>query len=350
MRVDGFAEVGFTEVWTPVALSSEVGTKPLSLRLASERLVLFRGEGGRVGVLLDRCPHRGVALSQGRVGKEGCLECPFHGWRFTAEGACAQVPFNPLPAEKRRHLGATAFPVRERGGLVWLYTRPGAEAPDEPTVPAALEDPRFTVKWHVETWATHWTRAMENMLDAPHLPFVHRRTIGRGMRARMRPDSRLEVDALPTPTGMRVVWRMDGVESMNTSGSLEWLRPNGMVLPISSVPGRTLRMHLWCVPQDARTTRMFFASTRDFGRHNPLMVLFERFNRVIALEDRRLVETSHPVEVPPAGEERSVATDRATLAFRRWYLERQRGTRATVPAGEPPRRDTSGTSLPSLAG
>jgi phenylpropionate dioxygenase-like ring-hydroxylating dioxygenase large terminal subunit len=350
MRLDGFAEEGLADIWTPVALSSEVGTKPVPLRLASERLVLFRGADGRVGALLDRCPHRGVALSLGKVGRDGCLECPFHGWRFKTDGACAEVPLNPLPAEKRRHLGATAFPVRERGGLVWLYTRPGAEPPEEPCVPAALEDPRFTVQWHVEEWRTHWTRAMENMLDAPHLPFVHRRTIGRGMRARLRPDSRMEVESLPTPTGMRVVWRMDGVESADTSGALEWTRPNGMVLPISSVPGRTLRMHLWCVPRDGHTTRMFFASARDFGRHNPLMLLFERFNRVITLEDRRLVETSDPVEVPPASEERSVATDRATLAFRRWYLERRRAARAAVPAGEPLPRDVSGTDRASLAG
>jgi phenylpropionate dioxygenase-like ring-hydroxylating dioxygenase large terminal subunit len=334
MRLDGFADAGFEDVWTPVALSSEVGTKPLQVRLASERLVLFRGAQGRVGALVDRCPHRGVALSQGKVGKDGCLECPFHGWRFAADGACTQVPLSPLPPEKRRHLGATAFPVRERGGLVWLYTRPGAEPAEEPFVPDALEDPRFTVQWHTEVWRTHWTRAMENMLDAPHLPFVHRRTIGRGMRQRMRSDSSMEVWAHPTPTGMRVVWQMDGQESADTAGALEWTKPNGMVLPITSVPGRTLRVHMWCLPQDAGTTRMVFASTRDFGRYNPLMGLFGHFNRIITLEDRRLVETSDPAEVPPAGEERSVATDRATLAFRRWYLERRRAASRQAPPEE----------------
>jgi phenylpropionate dioxygenase-like ring-hydroxylating dioxygenase large terminal subunit len=37
-----------------------------------------------VGALLDRCPHRGVALSLGTI-TDGCLACPFHGWRFGAD-------------------------------------------------------------------------------------------------------------------------------------------------------------------------------------------------------------------------------------------------------------------------
>ncbi|MEO5926082.1 MAG: hypothetical protein ABIR70_19835 [Bryobacteraceae bacterium] len=34
---------------------------------------------------------------------------------------------------------------------------------------------------------------MENILDSPHLPFVHRRTIGRAMRAQLKPDSKMHV-------------------------------------------------------------------------------------------------------------------------------------------------------------
>jgi len=319
--LEGFANEGFSEVWTPVALSSEVGKKPYALTLASERLVLFRDQAGKVGALHDQCPHRGVKLSLGKVGKDGCLECPFHGWRFKSDGACKDIPLNPIPEEKRQRFGATAFPVRERGGLIWLYTRPGAEAPDEPLVPADLEDAGFSNYFYTETWESHWTRAMENMLDMPHLPFVHRRTIGGGLRRQMKPDSTMEVEVQPIPTGFRITSTLDRVPN---EGFLDWNRPNNMTLTILDMPKRALRMRIWCVPVDATHTRMMLASSRNFMRYNPLALLLNRFNRVIVEEDKAVVESSFPVEAPPAGEERSVATDRATLAFRRWYLERKK--------------------------
>ncbi|HSP81713.1 MAG TPA: aromatic ring-hydroxylating dioxygenase subunit alpha [Myxococcaceae bacterium] len=318
--LDGFADEGIAEQWTPVALSREVGRHPYGLTLASERVVLFRDGQGQVAALHDRCPHRGVKLSLGKV-EDGCLTCPFHGWRFGGDGANRHIPFNPLPEEKRQRYAATRFPVRERGGFIWLYTRPGAEAPEEPAVPEVLEQEGLSVWRYVETWRSHWTRAMENMLDSPHLPFIHRWTLGAGMRRRMKADSRMEIQVHPLPTGFRTTWTLDGGSS---EAYLDWMRPNGMTLGVP-VPKRTLRLHVWCVPVDANHTRMFVASARSFLRYNPLGWLFDQFNRRVIHEDRAVVESSDPAEVPPPAEEKSVATDRATLVFRRWYLEHKRG-------------------------
>ena len=77
---------GFADVWTPVLLRRKLTSKPVRLVIANEPLVLFRDGRGGVGALLDRCPHRGVALSLGRI-TDGTLECPFHGWRFDISGA-----------------------------------------------------------------------------------------------------------------------------------------------------------------------------------------------------------------------------------------------------------------------
>jgi len=327
--LDGFANEGLADMWTPVALSREVGRQPYGLTVAGERIVLFRDARGTLAALRDQCPHRGVKLSLGKVKEDGCLECPFHGWRFAADGACTHIPLNPMPEEKRQRFAATAFPVRERGGLVWLYTRPGAEAPDEPYVPETLEQKGVHVWLYVETWNAHWTRAMENMLDSPHLPFVHRRTIGGALRRRMKPDSRMEIELEPTPTGFRTQSRMDGVEP---KGFLDWLRPNGMRMSVP-IPGRLMQLYMWCVPVDANHVRMFLVSARDFVRMQPLAGLVDRYNTRILREDKAVVESSHPVEVPPVSEERSVATDRATLAFRRWYLERKKRSPHEAPSG-----------------
>ena len=38
----------------------------------------------------------------------------------------------------------------------------------------------YTYGGFAETWAIHYTRAIENQLDVVHLPFVHATTIGKG--------------------------------------------------------------------------------------------------------------------------------------------------------------------------
>src|SRR5664279_3131 len=167
----------FANVWTIAGLARDIRKKPVQFRVAGQRIVLFRGSDGKLGALLDRCPHRGVALSLGKV-EGGNLVCPFHGWRFTVEGKNCHVPWSPNA--KREQLGAIAIPVREVKGLIWLYT--GFDTAGEPTPPDTLDAPGVVVSAQSMLWSVHWTRVMENMLDKPHLAFVHRKTIGRGLR------------------------------------------------------------------------------------------------------------------------------------------------------------------------
>ena len=128
---------GFADVWTPVCLRRRIGRKPVRVVIANEPLVLFRDGRGGLGALLDRCPHRGVALSLGRVVADGTLECPFHGWRFDVAGANRAVPLNP--EARCETLGAMAIPVREIGDLVWVYTHPKAMDVPEPVVPESSD-------------------------------------------------------------------------------------------------------------------------------------------------------------------------------------------------------------------
>lgn len=313
---------GFANVWTPVMLANRVGRGPVRTVVADVPIVLFRGAEGRLGALVDRCPHRGVALSLGKVTADGCLECPFHAWRFDTDGSNRGVPLNP--DAKTALLGAQALPIRQIGDMIWIFTAPGAARPPEPLVPAGLTDPRLSRSYIERTWRCHWTRAMENMLDSPHVPFVHRRTIGRGMRQRLTPDSRLDVTWEDTPWGGRTRASLDGVAS---EAYLEFHRPNIMSLHIP-IPGKVMDLHAPVIPAEAGTTRLVVAGSRSFMRWRVLDVLFGRLNAAIAEEDKAVVESSGPTEVPPPGEERSVPTDRATLQFRRYYYESLRPSTA----------------------
>ncbi|MFO1160368.1 MAG: aromatic ring-hydroxylating dioxygenase subunit alpha [Reyranellaceae bacterium] len=311
---------GFAGVWTPLLPVRQIGRRPLLVVLAGESLVAFRGAGGEIGVLPDRCPHRGAALSLGQVTPEGWIECPFHGWQFDCTGRNCHVPFNP--DAKLAQLSARALPVRVIGELVWVFTAPGGQSPTEPIVPDGLSDRGLSRIYVQRTWRCHWTRAMENMLDSPHLPFVHRQTIGRSLSKRMQRSSRMEIDWEQMPWGSRTVARVDGEDN---GAILDFYKPNVMALRIP-VPGKHLRIHAMVIPERPGRTRVIICQSRDFARLSVLDPLFTLMNGRIVNEDKSVVESGGTDEVPPAASEKSVATDRATLQFRKYYYDELRGT------------------------
>jgi len=310
----------FANVWTPVAYADELRpSAALGLTVAKTRIVLFRGQDGIPHALLDRCPHRGAALSLGKVA-DGCIECPFHGWRFDGNGATVRVPWNP--DAKLQNLHADTVPARELAGQIWIYTAVNEAAPAEPDVNEYLLDPRVRVSGTIVDWHAHWTRAMENMLDWPHLAFVHRKTIGRELAGLV--GGRLEISREEQPWGVRSRITVDGVER---PGMLDYRWPNQMNLHIT-LRGKKVLLAVACVPTGALRTRMLLSIARPFLRSRVFDAIFNYTNKRIAKEDQAIVESSFPVEMPEAGAEKSVRTDSLTLRFRKDYFARLKGTRA----------------------
>jgi phenylpropionate dioxygenase-like ring-hydroxylating dioxygenase large terminal subunit len=310
----------FANVWTPVAYADELGAgAPLGLTIAKTHVVLFRGRDGIPHALLDRCPHRGAALSLGKV-VDGCIECPFHGWRFEGNGATVRVPWNP--DAKLHNLHADPVPARELAGQIWIYTAPGHSAPEEPSVNEYLVDPGVRVSGQVIEWRAHWTRAMENMLDWAHLPFVHRKTIGRDLAKKI--GGRLEILRDEKSWGVSSRISVDGKEQ---PGMLDYRWPNQMNLHIT-LRGKKVLMAVACVPVDAHRTRMMLSIARPFLRSQIFDRVFDHMNKRIAKEDQAVVESSSPAEMPAAGLEQSVRTDSLTLRFRKDYFAHLKGTSA----------------------
>lgn len=318
---------GFANVWTVIGLASGFSSGKLHpTQVAGERIVLFRDNAGKLCALHDKCPHRGVALSLGKL-RDGIVECPFHGWCFDGEGRNCRVPWNP--DAKRDQLGATALPVRELGGLVWLHT--GAVAASEPLVPASLREPGVTVCGQSLRWHVHWTRAMENMLDSPHLPFVHKRSIGRGLARLVGGSTRMDMRWTAEDYGARIE---NLVEGRPSTARLDYRFPNAMELFIDPPGGKTrriFRMLAVCLPESDTHTQMCIYTLRNFARSPLLDPLFKWSNGRIAREDQAVLESSQPLSVPPAGEERSVRTDAPTLAFRKLYFETLAGSSSALP-------------------
>jgi 5,5'-dehydrodivanillate O-demethylase len=81
--------------WHPIAPAVELDANPVKkVRLLGEDLVLYRDRSGNLGLIDDRCPHRRTSFESGIPEDEG-LRCPYHGWRFGANGQCLEQPGEP---------------------------------------------------------------------------------------------------------------------------------------------------------------------------------------------------------------------------------------------------------------
>ncbi len=160
-----------TRGWYVACWSHELGGTPLKRTLWGHPVVLFRGADGRPGALLDRCPHRNVPLSAGRV-VEGALECPYHGWRFVPEGRCTHIPGLCGDADKESRRADT-FPVKEQQGCVWIWADLEHPPEGEP-FHFRLADASDYLVVRKEVRAPGSVQMVaENALDVPHTAFTH---------------------------------------------------------------------------------------------------------------------------------------------------------------------------------
>ncbi|NVB40937.1 Rieske 2Fe-2S domain-containing protein [Pseudenhygromyxa sp. WMMC2535] len=156
--------------WFVVATSEELAVGELiELRYFGRDLVAFRGESGRVTVLDAYCPHLGAHFAHGGKIEGDCVRCPFHLWKFDAQGTCVEVPYSDRIPPKA---SVEAWPTLEQDGLVFVFHGQPGEQPwalpefgDEGYTPARM------VHWR--DLATHPQEIFENTVDITHIGPIH---------------------------------------------------------------------------------------------------------------------------------------------------------------------------------
>ncbi|MDP9360606.1 MAG: Rieske 2Fe-2S domain-containing protein [Acidobacteriota bacterium] len=158
--------------WYAILESRRVRQKPIALRRVGSDLVLWRDSSGQVVCFPDRCPHRGAKLSLGVV-RDGCIECPYHGFIFDETGQCTFIPANGDDRPVPRGFDIRGWPVQEKHGLIWVWWgNPRAVYPEIPWFEQSAEDERHSAE-KSGVWNFHYARIIENSLDAHHFPFIH---------------------------------------------------------------------------------------------------------------------------------------------------------------------------------
>ena len=252
--------------WQPAVLTEELsGERPVvPVKLLGEDLVAFRDDKGSYGLIGRQCPHRGVDLCFGRL-EDGGLRCPFHGWLFDTAGACLEQPAEPVDSTFHTKIRHTAYPCREKNGIVFAYMGPGDPPPfpdyDCFTAPDAYT---FAFKGHIDC---NWLQALEVGIDPAHASFLHRffededpdeaygkqfrdTTIGADtpMTTILRNYPRPDIEVEETPYGLRL-FALRTLSEEHTHVRITNLTfPNAIVIPLST----DMVLTQWHVPIDDR--------------------------------------------------------------------------------------------------
>ena len=160
--------------WHPIAasvqLKKDADIPVIPVKLLGERLALFRCEDDSLGLVAERCPHRGAALSYGIV-EDDCIRCPYHAWKFTKEGRCVDQPAEHDAARMKETLRINAYPVQELGGLIWAYLGP-TPAPLLPRYEFVVRED-YDHDIGISRMPCNWLQVAENTMDPVHIEYLH---------------------------------------------------------------------------------------------------------------------------------------------------------------------------------
>ncbi|MFE2090935.1 Rieske 2Fe-2S domain-containing protein [Streptomyces sp. NPDC059460] len=149
--------------------------KPHEIEAFGTKLVVFQGQGdGQLHVLNAYCPHMGGNLARGTV-KGDAVACPFHDWRWSGNGRCADIPYaRRVPPRARTRSWTT---LEENKQLFVWHDPQGNPPPPEVTIPRI--EGAFSDEWSEWTWKTvrvegsNCREIVDNVVDMAHFFYVH---------------------------------------------------------------------------------------------------------------------------------------------------------------------------------
>ena len=160
--------------WYVACRSRQLRRRPLARVVLGEQLVLFRMRDGQVGALANRCAHRNLALSRGKVLADG-LACAYHGWTYDPSGTCVRVPAACNDCSARGRPRVRSYPVREKQGVVWVYLSAKGEEPEREPLDFPFHGKARWQHWFMErVFEGDAFNCAENFLDCPHTNHVHK--------------------------------------------------------------------------------------------------------------------------------------------------------------------------------
>uniref|UniRef100_A0A7S2S0M4 cholesterol 7-desaturase n=1 Tax=Mucochytrium quahogii TaxID=96639 RepID=A0A7S2S0M4_9STRA len=174
-RKTGTMPPPFPNTWYWVCNSDDVHVgKVIPMSVFGREIAIFRGEDGNVGVLDAFCPHLGTHLGYGGVVKDNCLTCPYHSWKFNANGKCEEIPYCTTTIEKYSQIDSKAYEVREILGMVYVWYDVDWKPPAfELDALNHMQDWTLVRESGKYTWDMHIQEPAQNSADYYHFLTTH---------------------------------------------------------------------------------------------------------------------------------------------------------------------------------
>ena len=279
--------------WYILSKATALRRAPIAVRVGGRQFVAFRTEQGRLGVLADRCAHRGAPLSAGSVCGEH-VKCPYHGWEYGIDGDLGLIPAMTQRPENWPALKLPAIECVEQDGYAWArFGRPAADAPHR----FRHLGQRGWTSFGMQTrFRATVESCLENFLDCPHATFVHkywfRAPTAEPVKCVVRTlPNGAEAEYFDEPRKKSAVWwllaprkgtmrHVDRFIAPHTS-EVEYEFPGGLHYIITSS----------CTPLSARETMVHTVISFRFRWLGPIVRLFfEPLSRWIIRQDVRMLD------------------------------------------------------------
>jgi vanillate O-demethylase monooxygenase subunit len=160
--------------WYVACMPDEIREKPLGRKICEQSMVIYRDGDGQVTALEDFCPHRGAALSLGKV-IDGQLVCGYHGLVMGCDGRPVAMPGQRV----RGFPGIRRFPAVERSGYIWVWPGDADKADPALIIDAPWRDnPEWAHGGGVYHVKCDYRLMIDNLMDLTHETYVHADSIG----------------------------------------------------------------------------------------------------------------------------------------------------------------------------
>ncbi len=321
----------FINFWYPATETALLREEPLPVKMLSMDFVLFRDADGAAHCLANTCVHRGGSLGDGKI-KDGCIECPYHGWRYSGDGECVRIPSIGRDGKIPARAKVDSYPVEEKYGLIFVFL---GDLPENQRPPI-----RKILEWDDENWRptmvsweydANMERAVENSLDPSHNEFVHPTHGFQGEREDYKvPD--MEITHEDLGVYFRIVLYSPALDRgelkgmKDKEGAMEAYSghhgPNQLWNRMHLTPENWLHQYQFCVPVDENRTRFWHINMRNSWLEPSVDDGVDERNRATAAEDMVILKKLRPI-VPPAhtNEELLVPSDETVLLYRSFLSE-----------------------------
>lgn len=308
------------EAWHAALASSRLGEKPVAAKVLDHRIALFRDGEGRACAVQDRCAHRGVELHLGEV-KDGVLACPYHGWRYGADGVCAHIPSLAGGQAIAKGVGVRGFACAEADGYVWVWT--GKDAPAGP--PRSIDGfPDFNWLQGALDLDCTALAVIENNLDWCHPVFAHPYTHGMFFMNQAMGFRDQQIELRQTDAGLMVFQPAtagaDDPIPDRPFVALTYEAPDRVTVAFDGGPQGAVRIVMHMVPTGPATCRQEWLITTGPAEGAAPTLAWSEQPQPIFEQDRVVLESAQRAFAAEGhGFERSVEADAPTLMARRLY-------------------------------